>query len=429
MANIRSFPNNQDEYIGAEHVMRWHHGRSSGVFGADGNAAVTAVLGTMAVAVSDGTGWIANENADGIVWWVDNEKETGSKLQLPVDMADAALPRIDRVIVSWQTTNYVALPEVKILKGVPASAPVAPELTNDGLERQISLAAITIPAGTTAITASMIADERLDDSVCGIVTDNVGVDTSVMHEQFAAFMEESIERQLEYIAQQQTSWDAFFENVASDTLVPVPTGDDAGKVIVVSADGNGYALGEAQTEIPITSEVPADSDIWIDPGENTPEAGHILDKNNPHKVTAEQIGAAKSNHTHSASDVVSGTLPVARGGTGAATAAAALVNLGALSNEGGTITGTLYVNNTTDASSTADKNPALILGNRDGEHIVFDGNEIIPKSGATSAGTLYLGDSASTVISVSGVFRLNSNTYGGSLPTAGTAGRVFFKKV
>lgn len=91
--------------------------------------------------------------------------------------------------------------------------------------------------------------------------------------------------------------------------------------------------------------------------------------------------------------------------------------------------GTLYVNNTADASSTADKNPALILGNRDGEHIVFDGNEIIPKSGATSAGTLYLGDSENTVVSVSGVFRLNSNSYGNSLPTAGTAGRVFFKKV
>lgn len=91
--------------------------------------------------------------------------------------------------------------------------------------------------------------------------------------------------------------------------------------------------------------------------------------------------------------------------------------------------GTLYVNNTADASSTEDKNPALILGNRDGEHIVFDGNEIIPKSGATSAGTLYLGDSKDTVVSVSGVFRLNSNSYGNSLPTAGTAGRVFFKKV
>ena len=184
MANIRSFPNNQDEYIGAEDVMRWLHGRSSGVFGADGNASVAPVLDTMAVTVSDGNGWLSNDNNDGIVWWVENEAKNGAKLQLAVDMADAVLPRIDRVVVSWQTTNYVALPEVIILKGTPASNPVAPALTNNNMVRQISLAAITIPAGATAIDSSMITDERLDASVCGLVTCGIGVDTTVMQQQF-----------------------------------------------------------------------------------------------------------------------------------------------------------------------------------------------------------------------------------------------------
>lgn len=189
MGNIKSFPNNQDEYIGAEDVMRWLHGRSSGVFGADGNASVAPVLDTMAVTVSDGNGWLANENADGIVWWINNEAANGEKLRLPVDMADAVLPRIDRVVVSWQTTNYVALPEVVILKGTPASNPVATTLTNNSTVRQISLAAIRIPAGATAITAAMITDERLDPSVCGLVTSGVGVDTSVMQTQFDALLE------------------------------------------------------------------------------------------------------------------------------------------------------------------------------------------------------------------------------------------------
>ena len=188
MANIKSFPNNQNEYVGAEYVMRWLHGRSSGVFGADGNAAVAPVLDAMAVTVSDGNGWISNDNADGVVWWIDNESANGSKLQLPMDMADAVLPRIDRVVVSWQTTNYVALPEVSILKGVPASNPVAPTLTNNNILRQISLAAIRIPAGSTAITADMITDERLNDSVCGLVTSGIGVDTTVMQNQFEALL-------------------------------------------------------------------------------------------------------------------------------------------------------------------------------------------------------------------------------------------------
>lgn len=195
MADIKSFPNNQDQYEGAETVMRWLHGRTSGVFGADGNASVAPVLDAMAVTVSDGNGWIANDNADGVVWWIDSESANGAKLQLAVDMADGVLPRIDRVVVSWQTTNYVALPEVTILKGVAASNPVAPTLTNNNILRQISLAAIRIPAGATAITADMITDERLDNSVCGLVTCGIGVDTTVMQAQFKSFLE-SVQKEL-----------------------------------------------------------------------------------------------------------------------------------------------------------------------------------------------------------------------------------------
>lgn len=43
---------------------------------------------------------------------------------------------------------------------------------------------------------------------------------------------------------------------------------------------------------------------------------HVADRNNPHRVTKEQIGAAAASHKHSASDINSGTLAVARGGTG-----------------------------------------------------------------------------------------------------------------
>lgn len=43
---------------------------------------------------------------------------------------------------------------------------------------------------------------------------------------------------------------------------------------------------------------------------------HIANKSNPHGVTATQVNAASKDHTHSASDINSGTLGVARGGTG-----------------------------------------------------------------------------------------------------------------
>lgn len=43
---------------------------------------------------------------------------------------------------------------------------------------------------------------------------------------------------------------------------------------------------------------------------------HMKNGQNPHKVTAEQVGAAKSSHKHSTNDLTGGVLGVARGGTG-----------------------------------------------------------------------------------------------------------------
>ena len=191
MAEIKSFPNNQDEYSGAEDVMRWLHGRTSGVFAAYGNAAVAALATPgMAVTVSDGTGWMANANNDGVVWWNDSESVNGTKLQLAIDAADGVLNRIDRVIVAWKTTNYVDRPEIKVLKGTASSAAAAPALTNSGTKRQISLARVSVAAGTTAITASMITDERLNPDVCGLVTDTLSIDTSVINAQFEELLEQ-----------------------------------------------------------------------------------------------------------------------------------------------------------------------------------------------------------------------------------------------
>lgn len=188
MGSIKSFPNNRDEYVGAEYAMRWLHGRTSGVFAANNNAAVAAVQSAMAVTVSDGVGWLSNAENNGVVWWNDTEKNTGAKMQLTIDAADGVLNRIDRVIVEWKTTDYADLPEIKILKGTAANTAAVPALTNSSSVRQISLAQIAVAAGTTSITAGMITDERLDPSVCGLVTDTLSIDTSVINAQFAELL-------------------------------------------------------------------------------------------------------------------------------------------------------------------------------------------------------------------------------------------------
>ena len=188
MAEIKSFPNNQDVYVGAEWVMKWLHGRTSGVFGAANNLATSIVPGTMSVQVFDGVGWLSNDKGDGIAFWNDNEQTNGSKLTLTHDVADSALDRIDRVVVTWETTNYVARPTISILKGNPSSNPKPPALTNNNVQRQISLRQQRIPAGAISISAALGTDERLNPNVCGIVTESIKIDTSTMQNQFVSLL-------------------------------------------------------------------------------------------------------------------------------------------------------------------------------------------------------------------------------------------------
>lgn len=65
-------------------------------------------------------------------------------------------------------------------------------------------------------------------------------------------------------------------------------------------------------------------------------------------TTAEEaltnIGAAASSHTHPASDITSGTLPIERGGTGATTASSAISNLG--------VSGTVLYSNSSGSDGT-----------------------------------------------------------------------------
>lgn len=188
MAEIKSFPNNQDVYVGAEWVMKWLHGRTSGVFGAENNLATSVVPDSMSIEVSDGVGWLSNANGDGIVFWNDSEQSSGSKLMLTHDVADGALDRIDRIVVTWETTNYVALPTISVLKGTASSNPVPPALTNNNIQRQISLRQQRIPAGSISLSAALGTDERLDPDVCGIVTETIKIDTSTMQNQFEALL-------------------------------------------------------------------------------------------------------------------------------------------------------------------------------------------------------------------------------------------------
>ena len=78
-----------------------------------------------------------------------------------------------------------------------------------------------------------------------------------------------------------------------------------------------------------------------------------------------------------------------------------------------TISGTLVLSKTTDASGTANKSPALIVGGTDTtEHIEIDSNEILAKSNGTTPSGLSLNSNGGTVYIGSGGIKTPGNVIG-----------------
>ena len=115
-----------------------------------------------------------------------------------------------------------------------------------------------------------------------------------------------------------------------------------------------------------------------------------------------------------------GTLPIAQGGTGATTPAQARANLGAFSTGGGTLTGNVLINK--------DENPyfALKQGDKTSGYV-----QVYTSSADASVQrmTMGFGSSKSIIVDSEGSLIITSAMYGTTLPTAGKAGRIFFKKV
>lgn len=109
----------------------------------------------------------------------DYHYQNDSPLTLTFGYADGTLARIDAVMLR-RDVNFRDIHAV-VVPGTPSINPTAPACTRDADAYDLCLYHVRIPAGATAITASMITDRRADADLCGYVYCKfAGIGTSVM---------------------------------------------------------------------------------------------------------------------------------------------------------------------------------------------------------------------------------------------------------
>lgn len=153
-------------------------------------------------------------------------------LNLTLDTADGALSRIDRIVLRCDYTNRLI--EIAVKKGSYSQAPVASELTRDADVYEMALADVYVAAGVIQITAAAITDQRLNTTLCGIVTGLIDqADTTEIFNQFTAYLQEfkqtsqtdfeswEEERQQEFTAWLEGIKDILNENAAGNILLMI----------------------------------------------------------------------------------------------------------------------------------------------------------------------------------------------------------------
>ena len=134
--------------------------------------------GDMTLTISPGFAWINGymyHNTDNLI--------------LTVDHSDSALKRVDRVVIKCDFVNR----EIKtyIKKGTFSQSPVAPALERSVDAYELCVAEIQIDNNVVAIQQSKITDTRLNNEVCGIVTQTVEtIDTTALFNQIEAYKQE-----------------------------------------------------------------------------------------------------------------------------------------------------------------------------------------------------------------------------------------------
>ena len=177
--SIITYPLNGVTYD-AEDVSTYLCTRTSGVYAKDSNYAVS-VTGPRQITVAPGLAWINYDDFKGV------SACSREAVNLTVPDADSTLPRIDRVVLQFDTAAN--LTAVKLKPGTPAAAPEPPAILQNHNQYELGLCTVSVPAGSSVITAADITDTRADEDVCGVMRDGVkGIPTAQLQAQALAML-------------------------------------------------------------------------------------------------------------------------------------------------------------------------------------------------------------------------------------------------
>ena len=177
--SIITYPLNGVTYD-AEDVSTYLCTRTSGVYAKDTNYAVS-VTGPRQITVAPGLAWINYDDFKGV------SACSREAVNLTVPDADGTLPRIDRVVLQFDTAAN--LTAVKLKPGTPAAAPEPPAILQNHNQYELGLCTVSVPAGSSVVTAADITDTRADEDVCGVMRDGVkGIPTAQLQAQALAML-------------------------------------------------------------------------------------------------------------------------------------------------------------------------------------------------------------------------------------------------
>lgn len=293
MSTITTYPLNGVDYDAAD-VAAYESARTSGVYSADEDFAVTAA-GGLDVTVSAGRAWVHPSRFAGYSI-TKREPET---VTLP--LADGTRPRIDRILLRYDAAARKT--SLLILTGDPASTPTAPAITRTELTYDLCLAEISRPAGSTEITTGQITDTRLDETLCGIVRDGVtGLPTAQLLSEARARIAEveetasdsaaAADKSQRAAAQNQTDAEAARDAAAGSARAAGTSETNAGQSAEKAATSEGNAK-ESETKSKASEEAAAKSEAAAKASKEAAEKSESASADSADKAKAEADRAAQ----------------------------------------------------------------------------------------------------------------------------------------